>query len=147
VEIHGLDYRRLKLFMLSLLWRFTVTTLRQFRGVNLGSDSERLRQMLIAENPGHPLDYPCLITAVVSEGEHFDDAIVRPSLARIGTHNVWRIVVPGFIFKFFVSPRPAVEVPSRLFLQNNGSLTIMIREITTIEFLCQDIREIVEAQP
>src|SRR5256885_7584163 len=33
--LSGLDYRRLKLFLLSLLWRFSVTKLEHLKGANL----------------------------------------------------------------------------------------------------------------
>ncbi|MGI8967036.1 MAG: hypothetical protein ACR2H1_13250, partial [Limisphaerales bacterium] len=56
------DYRPLKLFLMSVLWRVGVASGDFFRCVDLGPHEARLRKMLHAENPGEPDDYGCLIT-------------------------------------------------------------------------------------
>jgi hypothetical protein len=50
--IPGLDYHRFKLFLLSLLWRFGNATHDVFRPASLGPHSEKLRKMLLGDNPG-----------------------------------------------------------------------------------------------
>ena len=61
------DYPRLKLFLLSILWRVGVAAGDFFRGVNLGNHANRLQQMLLTENPGEPDEYGCLITRFLPE--------------------------------------------------------------------------------
>lgn len=48
----NLPYRPLKLFRLSLLWRMSVSSLREFALVKLGPHEERIRQMLLQDDPG-----------------------------------------------------------------------------------------------
>jgi hypothetical protein len=146
VEIRDLDYTKTKLFLFSLLWRFGVTTVPELKEVNLGMHGVRLRHMLLTENPGDPLIYPCLITAIMLDGEHVGGLSGKPSLAQMHGQDVWRIVVAGIVFKFFVSEQPAVGIPDFLFLQKDGSITVPMRELTKIGFLCQDISRIEEAQ-
>ena len=50
--VEGIDYSRFKLFQLSILWRAGVTTREFFSKVTLGPHAERLREMLLAEDPG-----------------------------------------------------------------------------------------------
>lgn len=57
-RIWGLDYTRLRLFFISLLWRMSVSTLPYFRGVSLGPHEEVLRRMLLEGRPGEPDQSP-----------------------------------------------------------------------------------------
>jgi len=86
--LHDLDYNTLKLFLLSLLWRFGVTSIPELKGARLGPHAERLRSMLLTEDPGDPLTYPCMLTAVMWEGKHLGDLIVPPCLAKLGGQHI-----------------------------------------------------------
>ena len=50
LSLSRLEYSPLKLFFLSLLWRFGITTIEQYRGAELGPHAERLRQRLVREH-------------------------------------------------------------------------------------------------
>jgi hypothetical protein len=52
LELDNLDYRRFKLFHLSILWRASVASGDEFQFVRLGDHEERLRQMLVRGDPG-----------------------------------------------------------------------------------------------
>ena len=102
VIIRSLDYRSLKLFLISLLWRFGVTSLEIFRSTKLGPHQEELRRMIHEENAGHFLQYPCLFTAVMYDHKHVSDLIVPPCVGRVEGQRVWQFVVGGFLLSFFV---------------------------------------------
>lgn len=69
-EIMGIDPGRLRLFFLSLMWRAAATTRPEFSAVSLPPDDlERLRLMLLREDPG-PLDfYPAQLIQLYTLGE------------------------------------------------------------------------------
>lgn len=144
--VGGADYKRLKLFFLSLLWRFGVTSVDILSGTDLGPHAEVLRKMLLAEDPGGCLVYPCLVTAVTWKGTHIADLIVGPSTAKMEGHRIWQFVVAGFVFTFFVSSHLPPAGISSAFLQSNGSLIIGVREIEEIDFLYRNACEIANAQ-
>lgn len=144
--LHGLDYASLKLFFLSLLWRFGVTSIAELKGASLGPHSERLRKMLLAQDPGDPLTYPCMLTAVMWEGKHLGDLIVPPCLARIGGQHIWSIVVAGIVFTFFVAKHIPVAAPAPAFLQKTGTMIIQVKDMRRIDFLYRFACEIGEAR-
>lgn len=146
VELSGLVYAPLKLFFLSLLWRFGITTIEQYRGAQLGPHTEHLRQLLVREDPGGALTYPCLITAVMIDGKHVADLIVPPAFARLERQRVWNIVVGGFLLSFFVGKGPPPLALRPAFLQEVGTLLIQVKEMREIEFLYQFALEIGAAQ-
>jgi hypothetical protein len=51
-------YTDLKLFLLSVLWRASVSSLPEFRGVSLGSQEEELRCLLVNREPGPSTHFP-----------------------------------------------------------------------------------------
>ena len=61
---NDIDYKPLKLFQLSILWRGSVSTNQMFANVNLGKHEERVRMMLAQENPGKAADYGCFIMRI-----------------------------------------------------------------------------------
>lgn len=61
VEIASFDYRKLKLFFLSLLWRSGVTTRPLFRKVILGPHEEHIRRLILSNDPGAPEVYSVML--------------------------------------------------------------------------------------
>lgn len=55
----GLDYKLLKLFQMSVLWRASVAKNRFFAQVDLGPRESILRDMIWSENPGEASDFGC----------------------------------------------------------------------------------------
>jgi hypothetical protein len=56
------DYARFKLFLLSLLWRVSISSRPFFDKVKLPPDvGEDLRRMLLSQTPGEIYEYPCVI--------------------------------------------------------------------------------------
>jgi hypothetical protein len=144
--LEGLDYPRLKLFFLSLLWRFGVTTLEQYKRADLGPYTERLRQLILTDDPGEYLKYPCMVTAVTIDGKHAADLIVPPADTRLEGQRVWNFVVGGFLLSFFLGKTPTPTGLRPLFLQENGTLFVQIRDIREIDFLYKFACEMGAAQ-
>lgn len=68
-EIRSIDQKKLRLFLLSLLWRAAATDLPEFNTISLPSeDMETLRVMLCNGDPGSPLFYPAQITQLSTIG-------------------------------------------------------------------------------
>ena len=60
------DYKKLKLFQLSILWRAAEAKGEFFAAVTLlDADRSRLRDMLLSANPGSEDEYPCAMTRLV----------------------------------------------------------------------------------
>jgi hypothetical protein len=85
IELRDLDYRKFKLFQLSVLWRPGVAQQEFFSQVELGHHDEPLRKMLLAEDPGRHTDYGCVIIPLVTEGKLLTDLILQPA------HKKWRL--------------------------------------------------------
>lgn len=145
VQLSGLDYRLLKLFFLSLLWRMGVTSIPELKGVELGRNEELLRAMLQREDPGSAMDYPCMITAVMIDGKHVPDLILHGGEANMDGQRVWSFIATGFVFSFFESGQliPVKVQPG--FLSPGGTTILAVKDVGEIKFLHRQLMEFAEA--
>jgi len=102
-EFPQLDYRLLKLFFLSVLWRASVTGLPVFKHVSLGPHEEKIRLMLSSEDAGSAEDYPTLFFILHFDGAHFRDLMPAPTYMRVQGRKCYRLVLTGFVVLIFVS--------------------------------------------
>lgn len=126
IELTSIDYRLLKLFLLSLLWRVGVAQGEFFRCVDLGPHEQRLRHMLDAENPGGPDDYGCLITPLMSEPDvPLERIVLMPMTTRLDSHNGCLLVFRGFVFQYFISKHRIADGVRRSFLNEDGEMSML----------------------
>jgi hypothetical protein len=133
IFFENLKYKELKLFFMSLLWRFAVTSLKEFEGAKLIDEhKEKLRKMLFADDPGKSGEYPCHIIIVTHDGKHLSDFITPPMLAKFEAHRLWQFVVGGFYFGFFVSSHVPANDLSKTFLTQSGEMILFSQELREI---------------
>lgn len=67
--IEGLDGKRLRLFLLSVLWRAAATTQPEFEAVKISKEKlGRLQQMLVSREPDPLYLFPCSIMQISTKG-------------------------------------------------------------------------------
>jgi len=142
----GLDYKRLKLFFMSLIWRLGVTRIEHFAGADLGSHREHLRVLLLADEPADFLRYPAMVTALTHDRRYIPDLIIPPFSARVEGRRAYAVVITGFLFHFFVSNQNPPEKLWGGFLQPNGDFPLHVTDIRGVPFLQQWGAEIAKAE-
>ncbi len=99
-----LNYVQFKLFLLSILWRSSISSRPIFQEVNLGVAHEtKIRQMLLENNPGDQMDYPCLIMTYLNLDEFPSAIVAQPSQMRVNGGYLYKIMVGGIIFVYWIS--------------------------------------------
>lgn len=61
--VQGIDYKLFKLFLLSVLWRASISSRPFFENVSLGPFEEKIRCILMNEDAGKASSYPCVISS------------------------------------------------------------------------------------
>ncbi len=141
--IKNIEYRRFKLFLMSLLWRMGVSTLDIFSEVKLGPHEERLRMALLADDPLDKCRYPCFFSAVTIDGKFYQDFMLPPSRVKTGGHTVYRVTIAGLIYSFFVSN---TKVPyEELLFSGAGNLYLFKEDARNIPFLRRHVFEVSSA--
>jgi hypothetical protein len=140
--LEGLDYTKFKLFQLSVLWRASISSLPMFTQVSLGSHEDRIRQMLLRDDPGPPERYGCLMFVLLHEGQLVRDLIVQPTWARLVGHYAYRFVFGGMVWVYVVSGH---ELPSYIienFIQPTGKCIIRLQDMEELTFLIKTVAEL-----
>jgi hypothetical protein len=131
LRVSGLDYRQFKLFHLSILWRSGVSSLGPFKDVRLGGHQERLRTMLLNEDPGPAHTYPLSAIAMCDDdGGYKDDLVQLPRAGKFKGHHCYSALFGGVFWLYRVSSHSqGWPVPS--LLSNDGTLLLAAQHWTT----------------
>ncbi len=134
--ISNIDYDKFRLFQLSLLWRASVSSLPAFKAVKLGPHEERIRSMLLTKRPGEYCEYGVFVAVpMLQEGGFLKDLIVSPDAARVEGHRVYRFVLGGCSWAFFVSSHSETLRFSHLFLKRDGRLLVSLMRFEDMAML------------
>lgn len=123
VDVLGLNYTKFKLFQLSVLWRAGVARHGFFSGVQLGSHSEQLRRMLLAEDPGKNTEYGCTLVPLVAEGQLLTDLIAQPASLTANGFPMVRFLFGGHAWLYVLGQGNTYPL-RHLFLSGTGTLPI-----------------------
>ena len=134
VLLNGIDHRKFRLFLLSMLWRMGVAETAIFSKVELGPFEEELRQMLRAEEPGIPDRFCWRIESVQLLGKK-GNWHNPPDVAKVECQRCYRVVIDGFLFLFFVSRQTLPSALQDVCIKRDGTMAIPIRQIGDIPFL------------
>lgn len=130
--IHNVDYAKLKMFLLTLLYRASITSRPEFSLINLGVQYEnQLRDIIIKDNPGNDDDFPFYVTKFESgklPSETINKAWMSPYSTKIDGINfsVFHLQNAYTIY-IKVDKRPLDNIFNQLVMRGNGSL-IVIRQ-------------------
>jgi len=125
--LNGVDYSRLKLFQLSILWRAGISTNEAFKQVELGRHEEVIRHMIDKENPGKMYDYGCLMSIMLNTKilHKIIQSPTRFNKKFIG-HNAYKFITGNLTWVFIVSSHRIAPNMQELLLQESGLLRVML---------------------
>ena len=124
----NIDYGKLKLFLLSILWRSSITCRPMFKEVNLGEKHEETIRKMIYENiiPSE-LEYPILMTSFMRTEHDLKNLIGQPKRIKMkGGLNGYVFLMDSIQFLFAVNS-PDHRIPDymkKMTLKENGEMMI-----------------------
>ena len=122
VDLSGIDYTQFKLFLLSIVWRASVSDTAP--AMSLGPHEERMRSMLINVDPGPRGLYPIFAGVVVDEEGHpWDGAILTPLRVRVKAHWACRMVFGCVAWTVLTSRHQTLPFEEH-FLSESGDLRL-----------------------
>jgi len=142
--ITGLDYRRFKLCLLSVLWRASVATQDLFSRVQLGPKHQgAIRQMLMNDDPGPVEVYPFAADVLWLNDYVVRSAVLQPVDRRYEHKRVYIFGFGGCIWYFLVGSDTAGMFRT-LTIKRNGTLPIMWQNLAKLgiiqDFLVDHLR-------
>ena len=135
LHFEGVKYDQFKLFALSILWRASVSTLKFFEEVNLGSHEEKIREMLLSGDSGKESDYPFLLSPILHENEIQEALIVKPTASAVDQNEAYRFVFGGMAWVFVINDKPVPNIVVQASISKTGVLKMMPWQMTKMGFL------------
>jgi hypothetical protein len=132
ITISGFDYAAFKLFHLSIIWRANVTTITGFNSVKLGPYEDKIRQMLLAENPGAVDCIPILgFVLRDKDGSVMNKFVIGPQRAKIDCSVVYFICYAGCEWCFVIKDPPHREAAfyASGSPQANGTMRLLVCDL------------------
>ena len=122
--IQDYDYASLKLCLLSILWKMSVSDRDVFKDVRLGKFEATIRRMLLDKNPGRTDEFPMAICRLVGE---LDSSTLRPTrpIKDEGV-NAYELGLPGYVAFIKVDKRPTPQPIGDLTLAPGKPLVIRV---------------------
>lgn len=142
----NVDYKKVRIFYISVLWRMSIASLEFFKNVNLGQHEEKLRIMILNENPGEPDQYGFLCFAPLFDDNALGDWLLQPDYVRLQQHRVYRALIGGLLYLYFVSSHNVSDIIKKRFVQKNGDWFITAEKIRDISFLDKTLAQLSKAQ-
>lgn len=125
LKLETIDYAKLKLFFISLLWRASVSKQEFFARVNIGPFEIVLRELLLSKAPGEPENFAVTISK-------FEDPlgtiILDPHRDRFDGINYIRFYLAGYIAYIKVDNRRSLKTLGGLKLSAEQPLFIILRD-------------------
>ena len=137
--INNLDYKKIKLFFLSLLWRASVSSKPEFENVSIGEDEEVIRRMIDAENPGFSGTLSVAAMVPLLNGRNEGWATTFLDITYEGRPAVYCILLAG-IFYGISTAYSNTMFPQGLILNETGYWVMPMRDVSEAGCLWDLIR-------
>jgi hypothetical protein len=124
----AIDYAKLKLFFISLLWKAAVSNHFFFARVNVGSFEPQLRRMILKGDPGEPDTFAVMIAKC---DDRLGPIVLNPQAERWGEINYYHFYLAGYMAYIKVDSRPAPDFMGELALDPENPLIISLRALRT----------------
>jgi hypothetical protein len=137
------DYAKLKLFILSMMWRTSISDRSSFRRVNLGPFEPEVRELLARKDPGDTQKFPAFICRYIDDlGKKI---MLGAHRSRHLNMNIINLFLPGYVIVVKVDSRK-VSIPiDGLVMQPDRPLIIGTRNLkASPEY--NHLKEILETQ-
>jgi hypothetical protein len=103
-KISNIDYRKFKLFLLSILWRASISSREFFNEIKLKPvEEEDIRKMIYDGDARNENDFPIILVSWLLD-ESLDKGIIPPPRSITSQNDIhYEFPIGGIIYKFFMS--------------------------------------------
>ncbi|WP_452231662.1 hypothetical protein [Lacinutrix sp. MEBiC02595] len=125
----NIDYGKMKLFLLSILWRASITDRKSFKNVQLGDKhEERLRKIIYENIIPKESEYPIMMTSFMRTKNSFKNLIGQPKRVKYKNGlNGYIFLIDSIQFIFYVNSidHKLPKYLTQTMLKENGEMTIL----------------------
>ncbi len=131
--IGNLDYNKIKLFLLSILWRMSISSLPQFANVSLANNEDVIRRMILEEKPGKNHEYPIAALIPLINGKMQEGWMCFPIIGDHPHGTVHYMIIGGILYS--ISMTQFDECFYKYLLYESGRWVMPLIDFYKISFL------------
>ncbi len=120
----NVDYKRFKLFLLSVLWRASISTRPLFKEINLGPHQDKIKQIILNDDPGDESEYPIQMWTTAHDETIPKDFVLQPRGIKTDGHRLYIFPITGMFYLFYVSSHDKKKAILEHILKRDNTLTI-----------------------
>ena len=129
IKCGKLDYHKFKLFLLSILWRASISSRNFFSEINLGKHENKIREMLLSKNAGDVSDYPIFVMTYAHDPTLPKELIAQPRLVNsFDGLQLFSFMINGYFYFFYIN-EPNYKLPQFVVdetIKPNNEINIII---------------------
>ena len=134
-KVENVNYVKMKLSILSILWRGHHSSHDYFKAIKLGPHEKVIREMILDGDPGNWDFYPMFVFSELSDSSELNKYMVPPNKERVGGHICYNFRILGFVFRILIANKtPSVIKKSFVINDNNEMLVGHIGDSKIKEF-------------
>lgn len=99
----NVDYKKFKLFVLSMAWKMGISSRPLFKDVRLGEEAEPLRRMIHEGNPKEPNEFPILLFSWINDKEFSTEYIFHPLKVQDKIGYRFSLPMKGIVYNVYTS--------------------------------------------
>lgn len=127
-KVEKFDYRLLKLFFVSILWRASLSTHEFYSRISAGPFEDLAKKLIWDCTPGEPEEFSCVLAKITDN--NIDKTILDPHPERWYGINYYRFYLYGYVFYMKVDKRPTPDFFKPFNIKNEAPLIIVGRDIS-----------------
>lgn len=120
----GVDYTKFKLFLLSFLWKASISQRNFFQKINLGPYQEDIRKMILKNDPKNEMDFPCCISTYANINLP-KELIGQPQKYRYNNILGYTFLINKLLYIFLISNRKKPEWFSEIIINKSNEFSIV----------------------
>jgi len=126
VNVSGLNYPMFKLFLLSILWRAHISKNSFFQKIDIQSNAETFRKMILNRDPGRDVLFRIAVAAIKDKSGGLVRLVTTPEVKNLGGGLFTTFVINGFIYFIDLQPASTFRLFDKYPLLENGEIRIPV---------------------
>jgi len=124
--IRDFDYKLLKLFFISMLWRASITSHKCFNRISTGPFEEKLKNFILSNSPGGEEEFPVTLAKFSNPDFKF---VLDPHQDKFDHINYYRFYLTGFVAYIKVDKRNSVGLHKIFRIKKDEPILIILRDL------------------
>jgi hypothetical protein len=136
LHLTNLDYKKFKLFLLSIVWRASISHHKVFESVSLGEHEDIIRKMLFENNPKSTDNYPVGMFILSKTAKGPTKMIANPIPIKQENSLSYHFLINGLVINYRIEGQADKELYEQIAIKEDNTMDIYIfNEKETTEYL------------